>query len=90
MLFLSQGQYIFFIECYSSSEPDHRCDWFLPRPKDEGAKLKYIKEVYFDYTGLIWNIEGEAEMEMVDQLKADFDHILESFKILGKSEPENW
>lgn len=60
-------------------------DWFLPRPQE----VKYIKSVYFDYDGLIWNIEGEAEMEMVDQMKADFDYILETFKILGKREPES-
>jgi len=57
-------------------------DWFLPVPGDDGPLLKYVRAVYFDHNGLVWWIEAECELEMVDQVKADFEHILETFQIL--------
>lgn len=57
-------------------------DWFLPVSKGEGPLLQYHKAVYFDYNGLIWTIEATSEMEMVDQVNADFDHIVQTFKII--------
>jgi hypothetical protein len=57
-------------------------DWFLPFAEGEGPKLQYHRAVYFDYNGLIWTIEATTEMEMVDQVKADFEHIIETFEIL--------
>lgn len=62
----------------------YETDWSL-----FGTKLQYVRMVLFDYDGLIWRITGKAEMELVDQMKADFDHVLETFKILGKREPES-
>ena len=57
-------------------------DWLLPVPTGEGPGLKYVREVYFDYDGLIWWLEAISELEMVDQVKADFEHLLETFQIL--------
>ena len=57
-------------------------DWFIPIPRGEGPLLQYHRAVYFDYNGLIWEIEAECEIEMVDQVKADFEHILETFRFL--------
>jgi hypothetical protein len=57
-------------------------DWFLPFPESEGQELQYYRAVYFDFDGLIWTIEATSEMEMVDQVKTDFDHILGTFQIL--------
>ena len=57
-------------------------DWFIPIPRGEGPLLQYHQAVYFDHNGLIWVIEATAEMGMVDQVKADFEHILKTFKIM--------
>ena len=57
-------------------------DWILLVPAGEGPDLKYVREVYFDYDGLIWKLKATSEFEMVDQVKADFEHILETFQIL--------
>jgi len=56
-------------------------DWFLPFG-EEWPDLQYHRRFYFDFDGLIWTITAMSEMEMVDQVKADFEHILETFEIL--------
>lgn len=56
-------------------------DWFLPFG-EEWPDLQYHRRVYFDFDGLIWTITAMSEMEMVNQVKADFEHILETFQIL--------
>ena len=39
--------------------------------------------VYFDYNGLIWSIEAKSRGDYdCTKIKADFDHILQTFKIL--------
>lgn len=63
-------------------------EWGLLVPKNEGVKLQYVKEVYFDYDGLVWNLKAKSEEEMVDQVNAYFDHVLETFKILGSPNSE--
>ena len=58
-------------------------DAYFPYPKEGDLKLEYVREVYFDYGGYIWNIEGTAHgTDVLDQIKADFDHIIQTFKIL--------
>lgn len=52
-------------------------------PASEGdMPEKYGWVVYFDHAGLIWRIEAESEVAMADQVQADFEHILQTFKIL--------
>jgi hypothetical protein len=38
--------------------------------------------VFFDYNGLVWSIKARGNQEIREELKADFDHIVETFKIL--------
>lgn len=53
-------------------------------PRDEPVKLYYVNDVFFDYDGLIWEIKSEARTEeMVDEVNTYFDHLLQTFKILG-------
>jgi hypothetical protein len=61
----------------------YQVDWFLPVPKGEGPGLQYVRAVYFDYGGLTWWIQAKCEKEMIDQVKTDFEHILQTFKILS-------
>ncbi len=42
-----------------------------------------IREVYFDYDGVIWYIEFDSHMDRAEQSKADFEHVLQTFKILN-------
>ncbi len=66
------GEMIYFVD-----------EWGLLAPKDEGVKLKFTRVVYFDCDGLIWRIDSEAEEEMLDEVNAYFDYVLQTFKILG-------
>ena len=61
-------------------------DWVGLFPSTEGLKLEYRRVVYFDYDGLIWNIEAMSRMEMNHRVMNDFEHLLETFQILGVEE----
>jgi hypothetical protein len=38
--------------------------------------------VYFDQGGLVWMIRVTSTEEVAEETKADFEHILETFKVL--------
>lgn len=40
------------------------------------------REIFFDYNGLIWNIRISSGLEKSDEVGADFEHILQTFKLL--------
>jgi hypothetical protein len=44
--------------------------------------LEYNRAVYFEYDGLIWVIEAKCDEDMMDQINADFEHIIETFTII--------
>jgi hypothetical protein len=50
--------------------------------KENLGRLEYHRVVYFDYNGLIWEMEAQCNQEMANQVNADFDHIVQTFKIL--------
>jgi hypothetical protein len=43
---------------------------------------KITREVFFDHSGAIWRIIIDSDEERSDQAKSDFEHILQTFKIL--------
>jgi hypothetical protein len=45
--------------------------------------LEYGKVIYFDHNGLIWEMKASCDQNMSEQVKADFDHIIQTFKILN-------
>ena len=47
-----------------------------------GPALKYQVDVCFDHNALRWYIYLEADIELADMVRADLEHILETFKIL--------
>jgi hypothetical protein len=47
-----------------------------------GGELEYNCAVYFEYDGLIWEIEAKCDQDMMEQVRADFEHIVETFTIL--------
>jgi hypothetical protein len=57
-------------------------DWVGLFPSTEGPKLEYIKQVFFDYDGLIWNIKAMSRMEIDHRVMDDFEHLIETFQIL--------
>ena len=48
----------------------------------DAKNLQFCKEIYLDYNGLIWRMTAKCDQDMADQVKADFDHILQTFKLL--------
>ena len=56
-------------------------EWVVLAARDT-PKLRYVRWAYFDYDGLVWEIEAEAEEELAEQVRVDFEHVLETFKIL--------
>jgi hypothetical protein len=59
-------------------------DTLLPFPSGsgEGRPLQIIRAIYFNVGNDVWTIEAESEMSMADQVKADFEHIIQTLKIL--------
>jgi hypothetical protein len=57
-------------------------DKLMPIPREDGQRLEYNRAVYFEYDGLIWLIEAKCNQEIMDQVRADFEHIVETFTIL--------
>jgi hypothetical protein len=57
-------------------------DKLMPIPREDGKNLEYVRAVFFDYNNLTWEIEAKCNQEIQDQVKADFDHIIQTFVIL--------
>jgi hypothetical protein len=57
-------------------------DKLMPIPREDGQRLEYHRAVYFEYNGLIWVIEAKCNQEIMDQVMADFEHVVETFTIL--------
>jgi hypothetical protein len=49
---------------------------------DQSKPLEYTRTTYFDHGDLIWNIEAVYEASMDERLKSDYEHIIQTFKIL--------
>jgi hypothetical protein len=47
-----------------------------------GPKMLYQADAAFDYNGQAWDFELEADISLADTVKADFLHVIETFKIL--------
>lgn len=55
-------------------------------PIDRGLTeppFEVLREVYFDYNGLIWRIDIRSDSTTAEEDKADFEHVLQTFKILN-------
>jgi hypothetical protein len=50
-------------------------------------KIEYNRVIYFDYGGYRWSLSANSEEELVEQVKNDFDHIIETFKIIYVNQP---
>ncbi len=61
---------------------EYLVDRLMPIPREDGENLDYHCAVYFDYNDLLWVIEAKCIQEMREQVKADFDYIVNSFKII--------
>jgi hypothetical protein len=57
-------------------------DKLMPIPVEDGENLEYVCAVYFDYNNFTWKIEAKCNQDMMDEVRADFDHIVETFTIL--------
>jgi hypothetical protein len=58
-------------------------DWFMPFAVGNEPMLKYYQVAAFDYGGYIWNFTAWSEKEMVDQVKTDFEHVIQTFKVIS-------
>ncbi len=47
-----------------------------------GPPLKFNAAAYWQNGDLVWSIEADAEIGMADTVRSDFDHVLQTFKIL--------
>ncbi len=61
---------------------EYLVDMLMPIPREDGKNLEYVCAVYFDYNGLTWEIIAKCIQELKEQVKADFDFIVASFKII--------
>lgn len=50
-------------------------------------KIEYNRVVYFDYGGYIWSFMANSDEELAEKVKTDFDHIIETFKIIYVNQP---
>lgn len=57
-------------------------DKLMPIPVEDGENLEYVRALYFDYDGLLWEIRAKCDQNIKEQVEADFEHIAQSFKIL--------
>jgi hypothetical protein len=56
----------------------------LPAPGKD-IPLKHYIWAYFDYNDLIWQIEVEYDEEMAKQIESDFEHVIQTFKLLDNN-----
>jgi hypothetical protein len=61
---------------------EYLVDRLMPIPIEDGKYLEYYCSVYFDHNGFTWEITAHCIKEIKEQVKADFDHIISTFKIL--------
>jgi hypothetical protein len=61
----------------------YQVDKLLPIPVENGLQLEYNRAIYFDYNNLIWILEAKADQDMADNITADFNHVIQTFKILN-------
>lgn len=62
-------------------------DWGMLLASDDAPKFKYYRLIYFDYGGYLWSFRASSEEELVDQMKNDLDHIIETFEIIDVHQP---
>jgi hypothetical protein len=57
----------------------------LPFPSSSGEEqpLQTTKAIYFNVGNDVWIIEAQYESDMEERVSAEFDHILQTFKILN-------
>lgn len=55
----------------------YEVDGFIMEPP-----ILYKVEVSFDHNGLQWDISAKGGIDTADMLRADFDHVIETFRIL--------
>jgi hypothetical protein len=69
---------------FSGEQVIYTNDTLLPFPSGSGEDrpIKVYRAVYFKDGTSLWSIESESEAGMSDRVKADFEHILQTFKIL--------
>jgi hypothetical protein len=51
-------------------------------PYESSKIIRINRTLYFDHSGLLWSIIIESDEDKAEQAKADFEHILQTFKIL--------
>ncbi len=51
-------------------------------PPFPGWPLEYHAEAYFDREGLQWWVKASTDVELAEAVRADFDHVLQTLKIL--------
>jgi hypothetical protein len=61
---------------------EYLTDKLMPIPVEDGKNLEYSREVYFDYNGMVWSINATSNEDIRDQVIAEFNHIIETFRIL--------
>ncbi|MBI4304280.1 MAG: hypothetical protein HY665_08105 [Chloroflexi bacterium] len=68
------------VDIRSASPPSPDSD---PRGTPKGSQLiDIVRSVYFDYGGLIWKISMRSYEKVAEEGRADFEHVLKTFKIL--------
>jgi hypothetical protein len=55
--------------------------YFWKTPEGDGPK-RLVRDIYFNYNGVDWYIGFDSELSMSDNVSADFEQILSSFRIL--------
>jgi len=61
----------------------YQSDWIGLFPPSDEPKVEYYKVIYFDYDGLVWSVEASSRMDKNHRVMQDFEHILDTFKILN-------
>jgi hypothetical protein len=71
-----------FVSELEGEKVEYFVDKLMPIPKEDGKNLEYVCAIFFDYNGLIWEIRARGDQEIREELKTDFDNIVETFTIL--------
>lgn len=50
-----------------------------------GPDLKYKAAIYFDHNGLYWLITLEADNDLAEMVRADLEHLIQTFQIISSS-----
>jgi hypothetical protein len=57
----------------------------LNNPADvppRGTRYLIFRDLYFDYEGILWHIVSQSDISMNAEAKADYEHVVRTFKIL--------